>query len=86
MATTMKSLEILRGTGLPSHQAEAILQVVEEQNEAALLRNWMVDTFSTKLELAEVKAELVKWMAGFGLTTVALILAGVYFILGHFKG
>lgn len=84
MATSMKSLETLRGSGIPSHQAEAILQVVEERSAAALLRDWMADTFATKLELAEVKAGLVKWMAGFSLTSIGLTLAGVYFLLSRF--
>ena len=85
MATSMERLEMLRESGMPAAQAEAVLRAVEEVSEASLLRNWMVDTFATKVELAEVKADLVKWMAGLGITIAGLSLAGVYFLLAHFK-
>ncbi len=70
---------------MPPLQCEAVLRVIETHSEAALLRRWLADTFATKLELAEVKADLVKWMFGMGMMAVGLGLAGVYFLLGHLK-
>lgn len=85
MATSMEHLEMLRDAGLPGPQAEAVLRAVEETNEAALLRNWMVDTFATKLEMAELKADLIKWMAGLGVSIAGLSLGGIYFLITHLK-
>lgn len=68
---------------MPDAQAEAVLRVVEENSEAAVLRDWMMDTFATKLELAEMKAELVKWMAGLGVTIAGLSLGAIYFLLAR---
>lgn len=73
-----------REAGMPSEQAEAVLRVVEEANTASLLRDWMLETFATKVQLAEVQADLIKWMAGFWMTCIGLTLAGVYFLLTNF--
>ena len=85
MAISMEHLVMLRDSGMPSPQAEAVLRAVEEANEASLLRNWMIDTFATKVELAEMKADLVKWMAGLGRMISGLSLGAIYFLLAHFK-
>ena len=81
----MERLVMLRESGMPAPQAEAVLRAVEQVGEASLLRDWMLDTFATKVELAEVKADLVKWMAGLGVTIAGLSLAGVYFLLANFR-
>jgi len=81
----MERLVMLRESGMPAPQAEAVLRAVEQAAEASLLRDWMLDTFATKVELAEVKADLVKWMAGLGVTIAGLSLAGVYFLLANFR-
>ncbi len=54
----------------------------EDFNE---LRQWSLNTFSTQVQLAEVKVDLIKWMVGMAISTVGLGLAGVYFLLSHFK-
>jgi tRNA U34 5-carboxymethylaminomethyl modifying GTPase MnmE/TrmE len=49
------------------------------------LRIATLNTFSTQVQLAEVKVDLIKWMVGMAISTVGLGLAGVYFLLSHFK-
>ncbi|HYR57435.1 MAG TPA: hypothetical protein VEO95_02350, partial [Chthoniobacteraceae bacterium] len=84
---------------MPGPQAEAVLRVIEEprvelatRQDIAELRQWSVVTFATqvqiaemKIQMAEMKVELIKWMVGLGFSFAGLVLAGVYFILGHFK-
>ncbi len=83
MASSIEQLEYLRQSGLPGPQAEAVLRVIEQQAEASLLRNWMTETFATKLELAEMNGELIKWLVGVAVTATGIALAVVYFLLGH---
>ncbi len=96
---SIEQLDYLRQSGMPGPQAEAVLRVIEEQRvelatrqDIAELRQWSAVTFATqvqiaemKIQMAEMKVELIKWMVGLGFSFAGLVLAGVYFILGHFK-
>lgn len=92
MASSIEQLQILRESGLGQAQAEAILLVVEQKHEDLAtkedinqLRQWTLITFSTQTQLAEVKVDLIKWLVGTGLSVTGTVLAGVYFLLSHFK-
>jgi hypothetical protein len=49
------------------------------------LRQWSLITFATQVQLAEVKVDLIKWIVGMAISTIGIGLAGVYFLLSHFK-
>ena len=85
MESSIEHLEYLRPAGLPGSSAEAVLRVIEPQAETSLLRNWMTEIFATKLELAEMKSELIKWLVGAAISATGIALAEVYFLRGDLK-
>jgi len=92
MASSIEQLDYLRQSGMLGPQAEAVLRVIEERRvelaarqDIAELRQWSAVTFATQVQIADMKVELIKWMVGLGFSFAGLVLAGVYFILGHFK-
>jgi hypothetical protein len=90
--SSIEQLQLLREAGLGQAQAEAILLVVEQKHEDLStkedinqLRQWSLVTFSTQAQLAEVKVDLIKWLVTLGVSATGIGLAGVYFLLAHFK-
>ncbi len=83
MASTVELLERLRNAGLTAQQAEAVLAAIEDAGNAKLYREVITETFATKVDLAEVKVDLIKWMVGVGVSVLGIGLAGVYFVVGQ---
>ncbi len=75
MAGSIEHLHTLRDAGLDPAQAEAIIRVLEAQDERV----------ATKADLAALETSLTVRMLTFGLAFAGVILAGVYFLLSHFK-
>jgi len=75
---TLKFVEHLREAGVPEAQAKAMSDVqkellaeIFEQKELAT----KIDIKELELKIAEVKAELVRWVVGAGFLQTALIAA-----------
>lgn len=90
--SSIEQLQLLREAGLGQAQVEAILLVVEQKHEDLAtkedinqLRQWSLVTFSTQAQLAEVKVDLIKWLVTLGVSATGIGLAGVYFLLSHFR-
>jgi len=66
---TLKFVKTLKSSGMSEEQAEAIANAVKDAQETQLV---------TKLDLIELKMELIKWV-------VALMLAQTGLIIAAFK-
>jgi hypothetical protein len=77
--TAMTEIRTLVSVAVPGDGAqkltEAIVRATELAEEEAATR------LATKSDLAELKADLVRWMFGTGVTLTALIIGAVYFIV-----
>src|SRR5580692_6015891 len=91
MTDTLKVYDLLREAQMPELQARAITRAIRESDTVAALdvravideRFKLIDErfdriderFATKAELAETKSELVRWMFGFWVGQLAVIIA-----------
>ncbi len=64
---THQFVQRLKASGLDEKQAEAITNIVKDANVSADL--------ATKHDLAETKAEIIKWVAGMLIAQSAVIAA-----------
>jgi hypothetical protein len=76
------TLELLEKEFTPA-QARVLAQVIEVEVEARekSLRPWMMDTFSTKQDLAEAKYDLIKTSLGI----LVIGLTAIYFMLQNLR-
>jgi MinD-like ATPase involved in chromosome partitioning or flagellar assembly len=70
---------IVRATELA--EEEAVTQLATKSDLAELKAATKSDFAELKANLAEMKADLVRWMFGAGITLTALIVGAVYFIV-----
>jgi hypothetical protein len=66
---THEIVKDLKGAGFTDKQAEAVTRAVKKRRTSIYL------TWRTKTDLAEPRAELIKWVVGAGFAQVAMILA-----------
>jgi uncharacterized protein (UPF0262 family) len=77
--STISSIEmynILKGK-LGENEAQALTEYVESKVEKSLDKE--KDVLATKVDLAEAKSEIIKWMFIFWIGQIAVTLALVYF-------
>lgn len=77
--STISSIEmynILKGK-LGESEAKALTEYVESKVEKSIEKE--KDILATKVDLAEVKADIIKWMFIFWIGQIAVTLAIVYF-------
>jgi hypothetical protein len=65
---TLKFVKTLKSSGLSEEQAEAIANAVKDAQETQLV---------TKLDLVELKMELIKWVIALLLAQAGLIIAAL---------
>ena len=84
MPDTLKVYDILKEAQIPEPQARAITRAIQESDAvvATDLRGFLKETlghFATKADLADLKAELMRWMFIFWVgqmaSTVGIIFA-----------
>lgn len=75
---THKFIKKLEASGVPSAQAEVLIEVFRESNESAELAS-KVDV---KLAIADLRADLIKWMIGLALAQMGLLI-GILLKLPH---
>jgi len=64
-------------SGLPEKTADALTKAVTKIELAKL------DSLATKLDLAETKAELIRWVVGVGLLQITIITGLILKLVGH---
>ena len=74
--STIEMYNILKGK-LGENEAKALTEYVESKVEKSI--NKEKDILATKIDLAEVKADIIKWMFIFWIGQIAVTLAIVYF-------
>jgi hypothetical protein len=86
MTDSLKVYDILKGADIPEHQARAITHAIQESDsERALGMGEVLDqrlaAMATKADLAETKAELLRWMfvfwSGQLVAMIGLLFAGI---------
>jgi hypothetical protein len=75
---TLKFVETLRSSGLPEEQAKAMARAFSEAHETADLAT----KTDLQLAIAELRADLIKWVVGLALAQMAL-LVGILLKLPH---
>ena len=66
---THEIVKDLKAAGFTDEQAEAVTRAVKKAQDLDL------SNLATKTDLAELRAELIKWVVGVGFAQVAMILA-----------
>lgn len=74
--STIEMYNILKGK-LGENEAKALTEYVESKVEKSI--NKEKDILATKIDLADVKADIIKWMFIFWIGQIAVTLAIVYF-------
>ena len=78
---TLKLSKTLRDKGFSSEQAEGIAEALNEATQSDLATK--SDILSLKTDIAELKAELLKWLIGaIGFQTVVIIGAMIAIMRG----
>lgn len=79
---TLEIYDILQAAQIEDGKARAITQAIEKsvEQQALDLKGIFTEHFATKKDLAEVKAELVRWMFIFWLGLIPVIAALVKFV------
>jgi hypothetical protein len=86
MTDSLKVYDILKGAHIPEHQARAITHAIQVSDSArALSMSEILDqrlaAMATKVDLAETKAEILRWMfifwSGQLVAMVGLLFAGI---------
>jgi basic membrane lipoprotein Med (substrate-binding protein (PBP1-ABC) superfamily) len=73
---THETVKSLKAAGFTDAQAEALTAAVKQAVDIDLSNiATKTDTANLRREMAEIKAELVKWVVGVGFAQVATILA-----------
>jgi hypothetical protein len=81
MISTLDTHELvkdLKAAGFNEDQAEAVTRAVTKARDidlSNLATKGDLVNFTTKADLAELKADLVKWVVGIGFAQIATILA-----------
>ncbi|MEO5373197.1 MAG: CCDC90 family protein [Alphaproteobacteria bacterium] len=74
----------MTAAGMPEQQAETVADALRESRESDMSQ--LVTKADLRAEMAETKAEMMKWMIGaLGLQTLAILggLAALIRLLGH---
>lgn len=74
--STIEMYNILKGK-LGENEAKALTEYVESKVEKSIDKE--KDIIATKVDLAEVKADIIKWMFIFWIGQIAVTLAIIYF-------
>lgn len=90
MIASTRILDILDQAHIEAPKARAIAKAFEEaEREIATDVKGVLEEnlrhFATKADLAELKAELIKWTFGMLISQALVVLGGVFFIVSHSK-
>jgi len=86
MTDSLKVYDILKGAQIPEHQARAITQAIQvSDSQRALSVSEVLDqrlaAMATKADLAETKAEILRWMfvfwSGQLVAMIGLLFTGI---------
>jgi len=75
---TLKFVETLKSSGLPEEQAKALARAFSDAHESAELAT----KNDLKLAMAELRADIIKWVVGLAFAQIALLI-GILLKLPH---
>ena len=67
---TLKFVETLKSSGLPEEQAKALARAFSDAHESAELAT----KNDLKLAMAELRADIIKWVVGLAFAQIALLI------------